>query len=238
MSWRASDHDDGPEPLPPHELLRLRRYLVAPPRPEVRDQHLSAITAAVRSDRSAAAAAHALVRRSARVVAGVAGIIVVTSGLAGAQIIPEPARSLIPAVSDRLAPHFSSDDDEPEEDRGDEAPVGEAPAETTTSAGAPADGGDKQTDPPPATKAPATTAAPSTTAAPTTSSTSSSSTSSSTSTTEPDSSTTSTTEPDPSTTTTSTTAPGTSTTTTTAVATSSGPPPWAHGRAGQDGGGS
>lgn len=237
MSWRASDHDDGPEPLPPHELLRLRRYLVAPPRPEVRDQHLSAITAAVRSDRSAAAAAHALVRRSARVVAGVAGIIVVTSGLAGAQIIPEPARSLIPAVSDRLAPHFSSDD-EPEEDRGDEAPVGEAPAETTTSAGAPADGGDKQTDPPPATKAPATTAAPSTTAAPTTSSTSSSSTSSSTSTTEPDSSTTSTTEPDPSTTTTSTTAPGTSTTTTTAVATSSGPPPWAHGRAGQDGGGS
>lgn len=237
MSWRASDHGDGPEPLPPHELLRLRRHLVAPPRPEVRDQHLSAITAELRSDRSAAAAAHALVRRSARVVAGVAGIIVVTSGLAGAQIIPEPARSLIPAVSDRLAPHFSSDD-EPEEDRKDEAPAGEAPAETTTSADAPAEGGDKQADPAPATKAPATTAAPSTTAAPTTSSTSSSSTSSSTSTTEPDSSTTSTTEPDPSTTTTSTTEPGTSTTTTTAVATSSGPPPWAHGRAGEDGGGS
>ena len=237
MSWRASDHDDGPEPLPPHELLRLRRHLVAPPRPEVRDQHLSAITAELRSDRSAAAAAHALVRRSARVVAGVAGIIVVTSGLAGAQIIPEPARSLIPAVSDRLAPHFSSDDDEPEEDRGDEAPAGEAPVETTTSADPPVEGGDKQTDPAPATKAPATTAAPSTTASPsTTTSTSSSSTSSSTSTTEPDSSTTSTTEPDPSTTTTSTTQPDTSTTTTT-VAASSGPP-WAHGRAGEDGGGS
>lgn len=235
MSWRASDHDDGPEPLPPHELLRLRRHLVAPPRAEVRDQHLRAITAELRSDRPAAAAAHALVRRSARVVAGVAGIIVVTSGLAGAQIIPEPARSLIPAVSDRLAPHFSSDEEPDEEDV---PPTSEVPKQSTTTAGAPAAGAEKQQDQPPATKPPATTAAPTTTSAPST--TTSSSTTSSTSTTEPDpSTTTSTTEPDPSsTTTTSTTEPGTSTTTTTAAGgTSSSPPPWAQARGHEDGGG-
>ncbi len=105
MTWRASDHDDGPEPLPPDELLHYRQVLVTSTRDDVRAHHISSAAAESRKLR-AAASAQALARRSARVIAGVAATIVVSSSLAGASIIAEPARSMFPRNTLRREPAF------------------------------------------------------------------------------------------------------------------------------------
>lgn len=248
MTWRHTDHDDGPEPLPPEELLRHRQVLVTPASPDVRAHHVSAAAAESRRLR-AAVTAQTIARRSARVIAGVAATIVVSSSLAGASIITEPARSMFPAMTDRFLPRQieepADDADDvdlktvrvpettearPPSDKAAGAGDRDAPRRSTTTEGiASASADDPKPSTTPTTKKPSSTT---TSTEPDRSTTTTEPDPSSTTTTEPDPSSTTTTEPDPSSTT--TTEPGPSSTTTT-VATSSTKRPPAHATG--DGGG-
>jgi hypothetical protein len=107
---------DGPELVPPAALLRMRNALSDPPSAEVRAHHLAAVATASRQ-RSGPMGRYA--SRSARVAAAVVASLAITTGLAAAQVLPQPAQRLLSNVSDRFAPSH-------------EAPVttvGEAPSD-------------------------------------------------------------------------------------------------------------
>lgn len=171
----AHSRSEGPEPVPPAELLALREAVNRAPDDAVRSRHLAAITEALQTTGPPVGAmGQAIARRGARVVAGVAAVLVVTTGLAGAQVLPAPARAILPAFSQHLLPGNQSAD----QDRGtDEPPATDVVPETTTTR--PLGG-----DPGAAAVAPSTTSS-STTEPPTTSSSTSSSTTSSSSTSTP-----------------------------------------------------
>jgi hypothetical protein len=102
MTSRDLPPDEGPEPLPPAELLRLRAELARPPADAVRAQHLAATTMAARQRGHRAMGRFA--SRGARAAVAIAASLIVTSGLAGAQLLPDPAQRLLSNVSDRFAP--------------------------------------------------------------------------------------------------------------------------------------
>lgn len=93
-------YDDGPELVPPAELLELRSHLAIAPRAEVRRTHLDAIVAQVRNrPRTTWGRVAASAGRSA---AAVVVTLTVTSGLAAAQVLPEPAQKILSSMSDRI----------------------------------------------------------------------------------------------------------------------------------------
>jgi hypothetical protein len=102
MTSRDLTPDEGPELLPPAELLRLRAELARPPADAVRAQHLAATTMAARQRGHRAMGRFA--SRGARAAVAIAASLIVTSGLAGAQLLPDPAQRLLSSVSDRFAP--------------------------------------------------------------------------------------------------------------------------------------
>jgi len=145
MTSRDLPPDEGPELLPPAELLRLRAELARPPADAVRAQHLAATTMAARQRGHRAMGRFA--SRGARAAVAIAASLIVTSGLAGAQLLPDQAQRLLSNVSDRFAPETdppagpaepgdattvpaASDDDS--------SPADDAPDRTTTTTEAPA----------------------------------------------------------------------------------------------------
>jgi hypothetical protein len=102
MTSRDLPPDEGPEPLPPAELLRLRAELARPPADAVRAQHLAATAMAARQRGHLPMGRFA--SRSARAAVAIAASLIVTSGLAGAQLLPDPAQRLLSNVSERFAP--------------------------------------------------------------------------------------------------------------------------------------
>ena len=102
MTSRDLTPDEGPELLPPAELLRLRAELARPPADAVRAQHLAATTMAARQRGHRAMGRFA--SRGARAAVAIAASLVITSGLAGAQLLPDQAQRLLSSVSDRFAP--------------------------------------------------------------------------------------------------------------------------------------
>jgi hypothetical protein len=104
--------DDGPELVPPAELLRLRQILRREPASAVRAQHLAATTSAARQ-RFGSGPMGRFASRGARTAVAVVASLVITSGLAGAQLLPQPAQRLLSNVSDRFAPNDDSPDDAP-----------------------------------------------------------------------------------------------------------------------------
>jgi hypothetical protein len=119
MNWRSYDAGEGPEPLPPEELLAHRRAVVGSVRTDLRASHVGRAVAERRRSR-AAVTAQAIARRSARVLVGVAATVVVTASLAGAEIITEPARAILPDVSERFL--LPSDEEGPDRDEGSPRP--------------------------------------------------------------------------------------------------------------------
>jgi len=97
-----SDHTyaDSPELLPPAELLELRTHLAVAPRLEVRRAHLDAIVAQVRDGHRTPWGRVA--SQAARGAAAVAVTLTITTGLAAAQVLPEPAQKILSSVSDRF----------------------------------------------------------------------------------------------------------------------------------------
>lgn len=142
MTSRDLHPDDGPELLPPAELLRLRAELARPPGPELRARHLAATAMAARQLGNSPMGRFA--SRSARGAVAIVAALAITSGLAGAQLLPEQAQRLLSNVSDRFAP--SDDSDPPAEPAtpgdatttlrsatDDPAPEDDGPADVTTS---------------------------------------------------------------------------------------------------------
>lgn len=107
MTSRDLHPDDGPELLPPAELLRLRAELARPPAPELRARHLAATAMAARQRGNSPMGRFAT--RSARAAVAIVAALAVTSGLAGAQLLPDQAQRLLSNVSDRFAPSEDSD---------------------------------------------------------------------------------------------------------------------------------
>lgn len=103
---------EGPELLPPAELLRLRNVLTRPPRPEVRARHLAA-TVGMARQRTVVSPMGRLAGRTARTAAAMVAALAVTSGLAGAQLLPEPAQRLLSEVTERLNPIDGAPSDDP-----------------------------------------------------------------------------------------------------------------------------
>jgi hypothetical protein len=103
MTSRDRFQDDGPELVPPAEMLRLRHALMRAPDPEVRAQHLAAVTAASRQGVMGGPVGR-FASRGVRVAAAVVASLAITSGLAGAQLLPQPAQRLLSNVSQRFAP--------------------------------------------------------------------------------------------------------------------------------------
>jgi hypothetical protein len=102
MTTREHHPDDGPEPLPPAELLRLRAELSRPPGAQVRAQHLVAPAMEARQRGNTPMGRFA--SRSARAAVAIVAALAITSGLAGAQLLPDQAQRLLSNVSDRFAP--------------------------------------------------------------------------------------------------------------------------------------
>ncbi len=94
---------DGLESVPPAELLRLRNALVRPPGAHVRAQHLAAAATTARHHPLSGPVGR-FASRGARVAVAVVASLAITSGLAGAQLLPSPAQRLLSNVSDRFAP--------------------------------------------------------------------------------------------------------------------------------------
>lgn len=148
MTSRDLTPDEGPELLPPVELLRLRAELARPPSEAVRAQHLAATTMAARQRGHRAMGRFA--SRGARAAVAIAASLIVTSGLAGAQLLPDQAQRLLSNVSDRFAPESDPPADPaepgdattvpaaPDDDR-DTAPATDGPdGDATTTTEAPA----------------------------------------------------------------------------------------------------
>ena len=93
-------YEDGPELVPPAELLDLRSQLSVAPHPEIRRSHLEAIVAQVRNGRRTAWGRVA--SGAARGAMALAVTLTVTTGLAAAQVLPEPAQKILSSVSDRF----------------------------------------------------------------------------------------------------------------------------------------
>lgn len=125
MTTRDHHPDDGPELLPPAELLRLRAELARPPGAQVRAQHLVATTMAARQRGNSPMGRFA--SRSARAAVAVVAALAITSGLAGAQLLPDQAQRLLSNVSDRFAPTNGDPPADPAEP-GDATSVRSAPS--------------------------------------------------------------------------------------------------------------
>src|SRR5690606_26599951 len=91
---------DGPELVPPAELLELRGHLAVAPRVETRRAHLDAIVAQVRDHRRTAWGRAA--SSAARGAAAVVVTLTVTTGLAAADVLPDQAQKIFTSVSDRF----------------------------------------------------------------------------------------------------------------------------------------
>lgn len=98
------EEEDGPELVPPAELVRLRNLLMRGPRAAVRARHLAVATAEARQRPLVARTAGRLATWGGRVAVGIVASLAITSGLAGAQLLPQPAQRLLSGVSDRFAP--------------------------------------------------------------------------------------------------------------------------------------
>ena len=134
---------DGPELVPPAELLELRGHWAVAPRVETRRAHLDAIVAQVRDHRRTAWGRAA--SSAARGAAAVVVTLTVTTGLAAADVLPDQAQKIFTSVSDRFGGGDGTPTSEPADD------ISLSPTETTT----------RQADR--ETKATTSTAAPSTT---------------------------------------------------------------------------
>ena len=120
MTARDPFSDDGPEIVPPAELLRLRARLSRPPAPAVRAQHLAAVATAARQT-GVAGHVGRFAGRGARAALAIVASLAITSGLAAAQVLPQPAQRLLSNVSDRFAPEPDAPParaDEPDRDGG------------------------------------------------------------------------------------------------------------------------
>lgn len=109
MNWIPLDEDDrpedeGPELVPPADLLRLRTLLTRGPRAATRARHLAATTAEVRQRPLVAGTAGRFATWGGRVAVGIVASLAITSGLAGAQLLPQPAQRLLSGVSNRFSP--------------------------------------------------------------------------------------------------------------------------------------
>lgn len=102
MTTREPTPDEGPELLPPVELLRLRAELARPPAPEVRAGHLAAAVHAARHRRPGSMGRFA--SRGARAAVAIVASLAITSGLASAQLLPDQAQRILSNVSERFAP--------------------------------------------------------------------------------------------------------------------------------------
>lgn len=114
---------DGPELVPPAELLELRAHLAVAPPTETRRAHLDAIVAQVRDHRRTAWGRAA--SRTARGAAAVVVTLTVTTGLAAADVLPDSAQKIFTSVSDR----FGGGDDQA--DTLSPEPVDDGPLTTT-----------------------------------------------------------------------------------------------------------
>lgn len=115
---------DGPELVPPAELLELRAHLAVAPRAETRRAHLDAIVAQVRDHRRTAWGRAA--STAARGAAAVVVTLTVTTGLAAADVLPDSAQKVFTSVSDR----FGGGDGTPTSDPADDISL--TTTETTT----------------------------------------------------------------------------------------------------------
>lgn len=116
MRSRRHREDLDLDLAPPAELVAMREALVVPPSPELRAQHLAATAGASRRRVTAVPAGRLATRfasRSAKAVAAVVAGLAITSGLAGAQLLPQPAQRLLSNVSERFAPSSDSPDSPP-----------------------------------------------------------------------------------------------------------------------------
>lgn len=100
--------NDGPELVPPAELLALRAQLSVAPGAEVRRSHLEAIVAQVRIGRRSTWGRVA--SGAARSAAAVVVTLTITTGLAAAQVLPQPAQKILSTVSDRFGGGVDSPD--------------------------------------------------------------------------------------------------------------------------------
>ena len=151
--------DDGPELLPPPELLHLRAELATPPSAELRSQHLVATAMAARQRGNHPVGRFA--SRGARAAIAIVASLAITTSLAGAQLLPDQAQRLLSNVSERFAPSHSDPPADPAEpgdatttqrSKGDDAPTDAAPlvdetTSTTDSAIDPADASTTTTRP-------------------------------------------------------------------------------------------
>jgi hypothetical protein len=93
---------DEPELVPPAELLRLRAELRRGPSASTRAKHLAAAVEVSRQHAGGAAGRFA--SRGVRAAVAVVASLVITSGLAAAQVLPPPAQRFLSSVSDRFSP--------------------------------------------------------------------------------------------------------------------------------------
>ena len=127
--------DDGPELVPPAELLELRSQLSVAPSDEVRRTHLEAIVAQVCHGRRTAWGRVA--SGTARGAAAVVVTLTITSGLAAAQVLPAPAQKIFSSVSDRFTGRVD-EADVPAPATTDPAPAADDDEATTTTTREPA----------------------------------------------------------------------------------------------------
>ncbi len=127
--------DDGPELVPPAELLELRSHLSVAPSDEVRRTHLEAVVAQVRHGRRTAWGRVA--SGTARGAAAVVVTLTITSGLAAAQVLPAPAQKIFSSVSDRFTGRVD-EADVPAPAATDPAPAAADDEATTTTTRRPA----------------------------------------------------------------------------------------------------
>lgn len=141
MTVRDHHPDDGPEIVPPAEMLRLRAALRRPPAPQVRAQQLAATAMAARQRHNTPMGRFA--SRGARAAVAIVAGLAITSGLAGAQLLPDSAQRLLSNVSERFAPDDTNPPADPaqpgsnpaDDDSGsrrDEQPRGADDTTTTT----------------------------------------------------------------------------------------------------------
>lgn len=123
-------YEDGPELVPPAELLELRSQLSVAPHPEIRRSHLEAIVAQVRNRPRTAWGR--VVSGAARGATALAVTLTVTTGLAAAQVLPAPAQKILSSVSDRFTGGVDSPDAPEEPDVAEPAPASDD--DTTTAA--------------------------------------------------------------------------------------------------------
>jgi len=93
---------DEPELVPPADLLRLRAELRRGPSASTRARHLAAAVEVSRHHARGAAGRFA--SRGVRAAVAVVASLVITTGLAAAQVLPPPAQRFLSSVSDRFSP--------------------------------------------------------------------------------------------------------------------------------------